>query len=49
VNPGLLTCSKTDDGTVDRVADGVGLSVFQGDGGDDQVGNGGWWELEARQ
>lgn len=41
VNSGLLACTETNDGTVQSVADGVGLSVLESEGSDDQVGDGG--------
>ena len=42
VDSGLLACTKTNDGSVQCVADGVGLSVLESEGSDDQVGNGGF-------
>lgn len=45
VNAGLLACAETDDGAVEGVGDGVGLGVFEGEGGDDEVGDGGIGEL----
>lgn len=41
VDTGLLTCTETDDGAVEGVGDGVRLSVFEGKGGDNEVGDGG--------
>lgn len=45
VDAGLLACAETDDGAVEGIGDGVGLGVLQGDGGDDEVGDGGVGKL----
>jgi len=42
VDSGLLACTKTNDGTVQSVADRVGLRVLESEGSDDQIGNGGF-------
>lgn len=48
VNTGLLACTETDDGTVVGVGDGVGLGVFEGESGDDEVGDSGVGKLTAK-
>lgn len=45
VDAGLLSCAETDDGAVEGVSDRVGLRVFEGEGGDDEVGDGGVGKL----
>ena len=40
VNTRLLACTDADDRAMECVGNTVGLSVFQGEGGDDQVGGG---------
>lgn len=41
VDAGLLACTETDDLSVLGVTDGVGLGVFEGDGCNGEVGDGG--------